>query len=176
MKRLMKTKTFWLAAAATILVGSISVSEAMAYFTTYVTAKGGYSITLGTGSSMEEQVENMTKKITISNTGATECYVRVKVFSGDMVDISYSGATDGKGTAYWSKNESDGYWYYKDIVPVGGKTEVLQAKIHVPEGFEESFDVIVIQECTPVLYTEDGTPFADWERKMDTKTDIGTGN
>lgn len=176
MKRLLRTKTFWLTAAAVVLVGSMSIHEAMAYFTTYVTAKGGYPITLGSSSTVEEQVENMTKKITITNTGATECYVRVKVFSGDMVDISYSGAVDGSGSAYWIKNESDGYWYYKDIVPAGGKTEVLQAKIQVAADYEESFDVIVIQECTPVLYNADGTPYADWERKLDTKTDIGTGN
>ncbi len=176
MKKFIKSKTFWLTAAALALVGSISVHEAMAYFTTYVTAKGGYQITLGSSSTIEESFEDMTKHITISNTGSSECYVRVKVFCGDMVSISYFGTQDEAGTPYWSKNTSDGYWYYKDIVPVGGKTEELQAKISVPADFEESFDVIVIQECTPVLYQADGTPYADWEMELDTKTDIGVGN
>ena len=30
----------------------------------------------------------------------------------------------------------------------------------------DSFDVVVIQECTAALYREDGTPYGDWERKM----------
>lgn len=42
-----KNKTFWLGAAAIVLAGSVSVQSAMAYFTTYVKAKGGYEITLG---------------------------------------------------------------------------------------------------------------------------------
>lgn len=173
MKKIWKSKTFWLTAAALALAGSISVHEAMAYFTTYVTAQGGYTVTLGHSSTIEETFENMTKHIVISNTGDTECYVRVKVFAGSMVDVSYFGTQDGNGTAYWSKNESDGYWYYKDIVPVGGKTKELQAKISVPAEFEEDFDVIVIQECTPVQYKTDGTPYADWEMDLDTTTGIG---
>ena len=32
---------------------------------------------------------------------------------------------------------------------------------------EESFNVIVVQECTPVLYDEEGNPYADWNRVMD---------
>ena len=31
-----------------------------------------------------------------------------------------------------------------------------------------------MQECTPVLYDEDGSPYADWEKEADTTTDIGT--
>ena len=44
----------------------------------------------------------------------------------------------------------------------------------VPQEWKDSFNVVVVQECTPVLYTEDGTPYADWNKKIDTKTDIGT--
>lgn len=173
MKKQWKTKTLGLAAAAIVLVGSASVHEAMAYFTTYVTAKGGYQITVDSDSTIEEEVKDMTKHITISNTGDSDCYVRVKLFSGSNVKISYSGATDASGKAYWSKGDDD-YWYYKDIVPAGGKTEQLLAKITLPQDYTDDFDVIVIQECTPVLYNSDGSPYADWDRILDTKTDIGT--
>lgn len=170
MRKQLKTKTLGLTAAAIVLVGSASIHEAMAYFTTYVTAKGGYQISVDSDSSIEEEVKDMTKHIVISNTGNSECYVRVKLFTGSNVKISYSGAKDA-----WSKGDDD-YWYYKDIVPVGGKTEELLAKITVPKDYTEDFDVIVIQECTPVLYNSDGTPYADWDRVIDTKTDIGTAS
>ena len=70
----------------------------------------------------------------------------------------------------------DGYWYYSDIVPVSGNTEELLAQIAIPEEYKESFNVVVVQECTPVLYEEDGTPYADWNRIADTRTDIGTAD
>lgn len=178
MKNIWKSKTFWLTAAALLLVGGMGLSETMAYFTTYVEAQGGYPVELGHETEIKEDVGDLTKHISISNVGSVDCYVRVKVFSGSLLDIEYLGTQDGSGNAYWTK-QSDGYWYYKDIVPVGGKTEVLQAKITVPEGFENevtSFNVIVIQECTPVLHKADGTPYADWSLTLDTRTDIGQAN
>ena len=36
---------------------------------------------------------------------------------------------------------------------------------NVPEGFDrDDFNVVVIQECTPVVYDEDGNATADWSR------------
>lgn len=173
MKKILQQKTFWLTVGAFILIGSIGVSEAMAYFTTHVMAKGGYPLTLGTETSLEEEVEDMTKHIVLANTGENDCYVRVRVFCGSSFKINYSPAVDDSNEPYWRLGEDDGYWYYRDIVSAGEKTEELLASIEVPEGVTESFDVIVIQECTAVLYDEDGTPYADWENKIDTKTDIG---
>ena len=46
----------------------------------------------------------------------------------------------------------------------------LTVSIKIPEGMEDmagSFDVVVIQECTPVLYHADGTAYADWNRKIE---------
>lgn len=171
MKKIMKNRTFWLAAAAVVLAGGIQIQNAMAYFTTHVEAKGGYEVAIEGGSSViEEDVKNMTKYITLTNNGNCDCYVRVKVFAGSLIDISYSGGKQ------WKLNEKDGYWYYSEIVPAGGETKTLQAKINVPKEYQETFDVIVVQECTPVLYKSNGAPYADWERQVDTTTDIGTVN
>ncbi len=171
-KKFLKNKIFWLAMIAVVLVGSVSVQSAMAYFTTYVKAEGGYEITLGDETEIEEDVKDMTKSISIKNTGETDCYVRVKVFCGSQLNISYSGAVDGSGNQYWTLDD-DGYWYYKDILKVGESSEVLNAKIELPEDYKDTFNVIVVQECTPVQYKEDGTAYADWNAKIDTKTDIG---
>lgn len=174
MKRYLKQNRFWLTAAALVLLVSVNLPRAMAYFTTCVAAEGGYPVTLSSNATIEEEVEDMTKHIVLSNTGQCDCYVRVKVFSGSQFTIQYAGAVDDEKKPYWNFKETDGYWYYRDIVPKGKETEVLQAKIEVPKDWKETFDIIVIQECTPVLYEADGTPYADWEHNIDTKTDIGT--
>lgn len=46
----------------------------------------------------------------------------------------------------------------------GESTELFDIQIgDLPEDFDkESFNVVVIQECTPVVYDEDGNPSADW--------------
>jgi len=39
----------------------------------------------------------------------------------------------------------------------------LDVKIDVPDGFDrDNFNVVVIQECTPVVYDESGNATADW--------------
>ncbi len=56
------------------------------------------------------------------------------------------------------------------ILPPGGSTGSILAKIE-NLGEQDEFNVIVIQECTPVPYQEDGTPVSwdqvDWSRKAD---------
>jgi len=56
----------------------------------------------------------------------------------------------------------------------GGKTSVLSVKIeNVPEADLENgtmFNVVVIYESTPVMYREDGTPYADWNVVLDNGT------
>ena len=57
-----KTKVFWLTAAALVFLAGAAVPSAMAYFTTYVEAEGGYPITLGNETTIEEKVENIYKE------------------------------------------------------------------------------------------------------------------
>lgn len=174
MKKLFKHKTFWLSLVALLLVVATTLDSALAYFTTYVSAEGGYEITLGTETEIEEDVEDMTKVIVLENTGEADCYVRVKLYIGSQLSITYSGAVDDNGNAYWTKGDDD-YWYYSEILAPGEKTEALYAEIVIPEELEiDSFNVVVIQECTSVQSYEDGTTYADWSKKADTNTDIGT--
>ena len=133
------------------MVHGMGAEPSTAYFTTYASAKGGYELQAGTETEIEEKIEELTKHIRIVNTGEGDCLVRVKDNSGK-----------------WSLG-GDGYWYYQDVLPPGETTGELAATIEVPEGMEgmmDSFDVVVIQECVPVFYREDGTPYGDWERKM----------
>lgn len=52
-----KTKVFWLTAAALVFLAGAAVPPAMAYFTTYVEAEGGYPITLGNETTIEEKLK-----------------------------------------------------------------------------------------------------------------------
>lgn len=157
MRKLHK-KPLIMAAATLALTGTLAVGSAMAYFTTYSTAGGGVKMNMGFTETVPiEDVDENGKHITIKNTGDYDCFVRVKAFA--PVELTYN-APDGGWTA-----GDEGYWYYDDVLPAGKTTEQeLNITYKFPEGDDkaEEFNIIVIQECTPVLYDEDGNPYADW--------------
>ena len=169
-------KTVCAAAIALALVAGASAGSARAYFTTFATARGGNQITVGTKTQITEQFSDWTKRIQLSNTGTAECYVRARVFAGSTYGLEYSGSTG------W-RDGGDGYWYYDEILPAGGVTGELQVKItlpavtvedpalETPPPYTEDFNVVVIQECTAVLYEEDGIPYADWDAVLDSGRD-----
>lgn len=146
-----------MAALALTLVVTSSVSSSLAYFTTYVTAKGGVTIEYGSLSTeLDEQVEGWEKTVNVKNTGTLDAWVRVRAYAGSQFDLRYaaeSGWRDG----------GDGWWYYSEPLAAGEVTAVpVVVTISGPEELPEEFNVVVVQECTPVSYREDGTAYADW--------------
>lgn len=164
-------KTFLFGLIAIIFVLAVSVQSALAYFTTYVTAKGGYDITLGYESEIEEKVENKQKIVTLKNTGNQVEYVRVRIFTPENLPngVTYSVIpTEG-----WSQNGD--YWYYSKPLEPGEETSTIIAKFELPsDDYKESFNIIVVQECTPVKLDINGNQYADWDNVEETNTDIGT--
>lgn len=159
-------KVMLMSAAALGMTAALTLQSASAFFTTYVSAGGSEVVNLGSQTEIREDVSQMTKHIMIQNTSQiNECFVRVKVFGADPFTIEY---TDVAGNGDWYQKDDDQgqtyrYWYYKPVVAPGGFTTQFDAKIVVPEGFDrDSFNVVVIQECTPVLYDDNGNPYADW--------------
>ena len=166
MKRKMNKKTICLAAAAFALAGSLTVGSTLAYFTAFDTAAGEKEVDLGfTVTIPEEKVENGKKEIVLKNTGEFDCYVRLKALTGDKYKegLAYS-EPDGAGK--WTPGVED-FYYYSDIVPAGGETSQIDVAFTFPEEEPADFNVIIIQECTPVLYDKDGNPYADWNVKAD---------
>lgn len=170
----MKKKTIFLTAVAVLLVMVTAIDSAWAYFTTYAQASGGYTLSLGDKTTVDEEFSAWTKHVAITSTEDSESvYIRVKAFCGSEYSLVFSDA-NGK----WTPGE-DGYYYYSDIVTGGGTTEELLVKIeNVPEDVKDadSFNVVVVYESTPVLYREDGTPYADWSSKVNTGTVEGGAN
>ena len=156
----MKKYNWLLASLALVLVLTAGMGSAWAYFTTYVEAKGGYTIHLGDETKMIEEFQDWTKKVIISSKeGSTPVYVRVKAFCGEEYALQYSDAA-GK----WQLG-ADGYYYYQDILAGGLSTSELDILIkNIPMNVEigTSFNVVVVYECTPVQNDENGNPYADW--------------
>lgn len=156
MKKRQINKTLCLALTAAVLAGGISVGPAMAYFTTYTSAAGRQVLNLGfTTTKIHETVSEWTKHIQVENTGDYDCYVRVKLFTGNKYKDRLA-VTPGK----WTAGE-DGYYYYSDVLTPGSLSDELLVKID-HTGLEEDFNVVVVQEYSPVLYDEAGNPYYDW--------------
>lgn len=154
-------KPVLLAAAALALTAALTVGSAMAYFTAHTEAGGEVPLNIGfTETEVDEKVDGGGKHIVIHNIGDYDCFVRVKVFS--VIDIGY------KPSGKWRDGGGDGYWYFDSVLPAGGSTEELLVTFEYPANTEEDkteeFNIIVVQECTPVVYDEEGNAAADWGR------------
>lgn len=161
-------KTIGLTLTALVLVFCLAAGSAMAYFTTYVTGKGSKTIKLGaTVTIPNETVSDAKKEIIVENTGDYDCYVRIKALTGAAYESSiiYS---EPDNAAKWTLG-ADGYYYYSEIVPAKtGETSQINVAFTFPSEEElPDFNVIIIQESTPVLYDANGTPYADWDAKAD---------
>ena len=167
--RKINKKSLCLAAAALTLTAGISAGTAMAYFTTYTEASGGVTLTMGFSETIpKEDFSNWTKHVSVENTGDYDCYVRVKALAGSKYQdgLQYSDS-DGK----WTPGE-DGYYYYSDLIAPGESTSVLDIRIDSKES-DASFNVVVVQESTKVLYNENNEPYADWTQIADTSETTG---
>lgn len=163
-KRLRMNKTALLAALAVLLVLGTSITASMAYFTTFAEAEGGQELSLRYETELDEG-DGPDKQVSIQNTGDIECYVRVKAFAPGGVVLDYTPADSD-----WEKPQEngDGYWYYNKILPAGEATSILKIAVNSGKTSQQlkNFNVVVVQECTPVLYDSDGKPYADWNKTV----------
>ena len=166
-----------LAALALLGAAGAQAGTSGAYFTTYVTAQGGYPLEMGTTTQLHEDYDNWEKYVSMANTGSQPCFVRVKAFAGSQFTLNYIN-----DSGLWSEGE-DGYWYYQEVLQPGQSTGNEQDKadprnLRIGIQFDHaavdsSFNVVVIQEWTPVLYDADGNPYADWNLKVEREADEG---
>ena len=163
-----------LSAAALVLAMSVMIGTAMAYFTTYAVAEGGVTLDLGfTQTEINEEVVNGKKQIVLENTSDYDCYVRLKALTGDAHKdgIAYS---EPVGAGLWTPG-ADGYYYYNGIVEAGGSTSQIDVSFILPQENQTDFNVIIIQECTPVLLDENGEAYADWSVTADISQSVYEG-
>ena len=169
-----KMKTICLSAAALVLAMGVMVGTAMAYFTTYAVADGGVTLDLGfTHTEINEEVINGKKQLVLENTSDYDCYVRLKALTGNAHKdgIAYS---EPEGAGLWTPG-TDGYYYYNAIVEAGGTTSQIDVSFVLPQENQTDFNVIIIQECTPVLLDENGEAYADWSVTADISQSVYAG-
>lgn len=167
----MKNKRIILVAAIALMICSVAVKPAMAYFTATTDVEGGFIVSIGDGiPEIKEKVEDMTKKITIKNVGDYSIFVRAKAIYPDDVNITFE-ATDG-----WSDG-GDGYYYYRDPIAPGESTPEetpLTLKITREEDATGNFNVIIVQEAVKVMYDKDGN--VDWKGAVSSQNVYNLGN
>lgn len=168
--------------ALLMLIGA-SIRPAMSYFTTFVTAKGGYFVSLQETSEIHETAQGLTKSIVIQNTDEkVPVYVRATAYAGNGYEPVF---TEGDG---WVPEEIDGqtWYYYTNILEPGQSTAsalvvtVSTPKVVVNEKEAVNFDdinVVVVYESAPVIY-DDGKPLdynadAIWDQEVTTDKQEG---
>ena len=155
------------AALAVGLVCISSVQNANAYFTTYVSAKGGYEVSWKHKEDIHEEFKDWSKYVTItSEAGSVPVYVRVKAFAGSTYQLVYEGDK-------WTYK--DGYYYYNSELPGGGTTEALRVGIdNIPVNPKDgmNFNVVVVYETIPVQYGVNPWD-ADWTQRKTSQTTNG---
>ena len=169
----MKKRTLILAVLAVVLVLSASIGSAVAYFTTYATARGGYVIHLGGRTEIEEDIVNNRKTVRIFNRAQSDedigkypVFVRVKAFTDSDGTLDYSA---NAGSLWQPKN--DGYWYYQKPLYAGTAahsegavtdpafTVDISLNRALKEG--EELDVIVVYDSVAAVFNADGSPDLD---------------
>jgi len=167
----MKKRTLILAFLAVLLVLSSSIGSAIAYFTTYATARGGYVIHLGGKTEIKERIVNNSKIISIRNNpekpedaGKYPVFVRVKAFadSDGVLDVSSNALYPGNPDALWEQ-DGENCWRYRKAIYAGEETEpaftidVSSSRKLKPEE-TMILDVIVVYESVPAVFKADGSP------------------
>lgn len=160
-----KKMNILMAVLAIVAVIGAGAGTAYAYFTSFALTEGVYPVAIGDQTKITEEFSAWTKHVRISaDEKSGPVYVRAKAFHSDAYGVEY---TDPEGM--WEYDESDGFWYYKDILYATQQTAELTVRITgVPDDVEDplAFGIAVVYESTPVRYEEDGTPYADWSAKV----------
>lgn len=126
------------------------------YWRNYFSAEGGILFTkIISNTELEEETYNLEKHIVVTaGLEGMGIFARVKVFA--PADVTYIG--EG-----WSYNETDGYYYYELPLMPGESSKELVISIQQKE--QVDFDVVVIQEATPIKYKDNGQEYANWNAK-----------
>ena len=156
----MKKRTLILAVLAVVLVLSASIGSAVAYFTTYATARGGYVIHLGGRTEIEEDIVNNRKTVRIFNRAQSDedigkypVFVRVKAFADSDGTLDY----DANAGSLWQPNAGTA------AHPEGAVTDPFVVTINLNRALKEGeeLDVIVVYDSVAAVFNADGSPDLD---------------
>ena len=156
MKKVIKRKILLVIAA--VLVLSLSVGFASAYFSDYEAANGSAAVKLGGKTQIEEKWPEGNKSVAIKNIGETEVVVRVAIYGPTGMQITKSGK--------WV--EQDGYYYYNGVLQpneLTSRDSTLIASVkEIQADLGDNFDIVVMQESKQAPYDKNGNllPMSEW--------------
>lgn len=162
-----------------VMIMSATVNRAWAYFTTYATAKGGYSLSFRE-TVPDEHFVNKRKIVNIKNNGTQDVWIRLKVMVGSEYEDLIRVEKDSK----WSDMDNEGWYYY--AYPLGAgettghfkdSTDYEAFVVNVENLLEKDFEdgktvnVDIVYESLPVQHNSDGSviPWSpdDWSEKAE---------
>ena len=113
------------------LILSASIQPAMAYFTTFVRAKGGHPVSMGDTTTIEETFKDWTKTVVIRNKeGSEPVFIRAKVIYTDLSNkLGFTVAGTG-----WTALQADGYYYYSSKEPETSEITILNDVNDIKKG------------------------------------------
>ena len=148
----MNKRRLLLALLAVIMVLSVSIGPALAYFSTYTVAEGKKPIKVVPDTTIDEEVANETQKVvTVTNAGNAPCFVRATAFAPTGVTLGTAG---GNG---WSAQDGEGFWVYGEVLMPGESTGKLVIPISgIPAAANEgdSLNIAVVYESTTAIWND----------------------
>lgn len=137
---------------------SLAVNPSLAYFTDYTTAAGTAPVELKPSrTEIIEELKGLDKQIQIQNTGASEAYVRLRIFYPALENLNVK-ITEGAG---WVWDEAESCWNYTEALKPGEITTVVLVDVDETkaESLTQDFQIVVVHESVQALYDGD---HPDW--------------
>lgn len=167
----MKRKGIVTAGLAVALVLGAAVAPATAYLTGNDEALGRVSVgPLADQVYIEEDVEGLKKTVTLTaDPKSGPVYVRMRAYTGSEHEQYLRYVPDDEGL--WVGPDDEGWYNYAAILGPGESANGLVVELDgLPEGMllteGDSVNVVIVYEYTPVLFDEDGEPYADWSDEL----------
>ena len=159
----MKLKKYFLVAAALLMVGAASVKPAMAYFTDSHKTTGSMLVNIADSQLVPtDSAEGLLKTVSVKNTSNYDAFIRVKAIYSKNFTAELTDEAKANG---WSKK--DDYYYYEPVVAAGESTAELKIQIAIiDEQIADSFNVVIVEEATRVIYDEKGNASCNWNSKV----------
>ena len=144
-------KRFLLIICAVTLSLCVTVGVAFAYFTDYEVARGTAAVNLSGQTVIDEHFEDLNKVVTILNNGDGDVIVRVGIYGPDEMKYEFDSGD-------WYHSETDGFWYYKHVLPADSRTSPLKVIVKdIPVGEATAdMDITVVHESLPLAAGDDG--------------------
>lgn len=111
-----------------VMIAAVAVGGTLAWLTTDTDPVRNTMVPAGVPIRIDEKVDGTVKKdVTITNNGNVDAYIRVAVIANAVDEDGniIPGVVPSTPVNSDKWQAIDGYYYYKGIVPAGGKTESL---------------------------------------------------